>query len=63
MLSVLRSAELILGGAGLGPAGASTVSGQGEARRRGSPVIVGEYLGRIQREVEGRSLYTIEREL
>ena len=25
--------------------------------------LVGEYLGRIQREVEGRPLYTIEREL
>jgi hypothetical protein len=25
--------------------------------------LVGEYLGRIQREVEGRPLYAIEREL
>ena len=25
--------------------------------------LVGEYLGRIQRDVEGRPLYTIEREL
>ena len=25
--------------------------------------LVGEYLGRIQREVEGRPLYTIEKEL
>ncbi|MGZ4441516.1 MAG: glycosyltransferase, partial [Gaiellaceae bacterium] len=25
--------------------------------------LVGEYLGRIQREVEGRPMYTIEREL
>ena len=25
--------------------------------------LVGEYLGRIQREVDGRPLYTIEREL
>jgi hypothetical protein len=25
--------------------------------------LVGEYLGRIQREVEGRPLYSIEREL
>ena len=25
--------------------------------------LVGEYLGRIQREVEGRPLYTIDREL
>ncbi len=27
------------------------------------PALVGEYLGRIQREVEGRPLYTIEKEL
>jgi hypothetical protein len=25
--------------------------------------LVGEYLGRIQKQVEGRPLYTIEREL
>jgi hypothetical protein len=25
--------------------------------------LVGEYLGRIQRDVEGRPLYTIDREL
>jgi hypothetical protein len=25
--------------------------------------LVGEYLGRIQREVEGRPLYTIDKEL
>jgi hypothetical protein len=25
--------------------------------------LVGEYLGRIQRQVEGRPLYTIEKEL